>query len=476
MPNDNINDEIRTNSKQNSYRTKKEIVEDLSKQSFAQEIENDKVKAAQYINRGKQADEQRNIIGSAIADQEIRAVAVYKRALLLVGSGNLQLHSDRGTEVYSGSENGLPVSSYLSHGARVMIEIPPGSGDKLANWLTSGKANESGISRKQTQQAAIDDGKIVYNRPAATHGVSIEKAKDFEEYTVKEKKGFSIGLKDFLSNKIFGKETNHFGVDLALNAALGENDSQGNDVLKPDGDHGHIYIHYIPPTSDKPGSMLIGIEGGSPTSAKHSKTGAAEVLSPIDGSKWDNLNIKKEIAGESEYEQTIMPKKYEGMTIKLRTDQLEQITKLDVKTFSEELAYAKPGKSVEDFKSKIANSNKIPPQFKASRSLEFSKEKPTLLKKIANVVIKVATASLIKPFETEIKDYKVAKKKFDAQMNVVDEDIKRLRTQRIDKMQQGIMGGKIYEQTPTQGRYTVSTPNVTPRVNNNARIKIGAHR
>lgn len=390
--------DIKNAGQQEIFRTKEEILSDLSKQSFAQEIENDKAKSAQYIERGERAQEkgEADKTYTAIADQEIKAVDVYKRALILVGSGSLQLHHDDSKVANSRAGNGLPVSSYLSHGARVMIEIPSGSGDQLVNWLTSGDANTSGMSRKQTQQGAIQDGKIVYNRPAATHDVSIEKLEGTNEYALKEKKGFGIGLKDFLSNKILGKKTNHFSVDLALNAALGEKDSRGKDVKKPDGDHGHLYIHYIAPTKDKPGSMLIGIEGGSPTSAKHSKTGAADPLSAIDGSKWEDLAVKKEIAGESKYTKTIVPKKYQGMTIKLGAEQLGKITKLDAKTFGAELAYAEPSTSVENFQQGIGSSNKIPPppRFEVSKGPKFDKEQPTLFKKLVNGVAKIMTAGL----------------------------------------------------------------------------------
>jgi len=34
-------------------------------------------------------------------------------------------------------------------------------------------------------------------------------------------------------------------------------------VNKPDGDHGHLYIHYTPATKDTPGSIMIGMEGAS---------------------------------------------------------------------------------------------------------------------------------------------------------------------------------------------------------------------
>ena len=68
--------------------------------------------------------------------------------------------------------------------------------------------------------------------------------------------------------------------------------SYGEYVNKPDGEHGHLYIYYDPPTETNPGAMLIGIERGSPNSKQHSISGKAGKVSAAGGSKLKDLGKK----------------------------------------------------------------------------------------------------------------------------------------------------------------------------------------
>ncbi|RYE06035.1 MAG: hypothetical protein EOP33_02195 [Rickettsiaceae bacterium] len=422
---DIIPDLGRINEDRTINRTSAEIVQNLGKKSFAQEIENDKQKSAAYINR---ATDVANQLGkdNPIAKQEKQAIDVYKRALLLMGSGDLQVIDKDGKK--AAADNNMPTASILGHGGRAMIEIPAGSGDRLMNWLSSGDPATDGRSRKQTQQGAIADNKTLYNRPAATHDVSIE-ADGKGGFDLKEKKGFSIGLRDFLSNKLLGKKTNHFGVDLALNAEYGKKDSEGKIVDKPDGDHGHLYVHYIPPTKDKPGSLMIGIEGAAPSSPKHSKTGASDPVSPTGGTKFDELAIKQQLSTESEYKDTKVPQKYGGMQIKLSDRSLDEITKLKADNFGTTLAYSVPGKSAENFQEKLNNKDyHQTPEFKESKDTDSKAQlpkAPALVKSIANIAVKTATLGIFKPFKKEIEEYKAetTKYKIDSKLATVKSKI-----------------------------------------------------
>jgi hypothetical protein len=337
------------NEDRSKPKSEAEVLESVQKKSLAEEVENDKHKTALYLNRASVAEAIGNV-DKGVLKQEQLSRDVYKRALLLVGAGGLEVNSTNG-ETKQASQNGLPASSYLTHGSRVMVEIPVGSGDDLINWLTSGSKDANGRSMKQTQNQALAEGKVVYNRSAATHGVEIQKQGD--QFALKEKRGFSIGAKDFLNNKILGQKTNHFGVDLALNAEFGGKDPQGNKVSKPDGDHGHLYIYYVPATDKKPGSLLIGVEGGAPTSEKHSKTGASVPLSAVDSSKFDTLEGKKK--QDSEYQGTIIPKTQGGMVIKLDKERLDSLTQMKASEYGYDLAYAMPADNPEKFKNKLKN-------------------------------------------------------------------------------------------------------------------------
>lgn len=325
----------------------KTLIETIRSKSFAEEIENDKTKIATYLERFKDAATKHGE-NHMISKQEKLSTDVFKRVLILAGTNEINIIGSGKKGI--ATENNLPVCSYLAHGGRIKIEIPKNSDDKMINWLTSGDKNLDGKSRKQDQLKALTEGKIVYNRSAATHDVNRKKIKG--EYQLVEKKGFLIGAQDFVLNKFFSVKTKHYGVDLALNAKFGGQDSLGNTVAKPDGDHGHLYIHYKPATSRKPGSILIGIEGAAPNSQKHSKTGASNPLTPIDGSKFRDL-VKKQLDSEKIYENTIIPKKIDGLSIKLTSKSVDAVTKLDSNNYGQELAFITPSKSVEEFQDKV---------------------------------------------------------------------------------------------------------------------------
>lgn len=347
-------------------KSQKDVIEELTTKSFDEEVQQDKNVFAASIRRGQKAKEellQRKLYKDTVYYQEPKQTAdlnlevagadILKRTLLLMGSSNLQLKSDDDVQK-AASENELPVSTYLAHGARVLITIPAGSDNQLMNWLATGNPATSGLSNFQTQEEAIQVDKFIYNRSAATHDTSID-----ENGTVKELKGAMIGARDFLKNKLLGKKTKHYGIDLALDAEWGGKDSQGNPVTRPDGDHGHLYFHYTPPKKDKPGALLIGLEGSAPSSHKHSKTGASDPISPTGGSLWQDLKRKLKVeqkgANTSSEQGTeakpILPKKYNGMSVTLDKGKLEAlVAKTDMNEYGEELAASIPKASLEEFK------------------------------------------------------------------------------------------------------------------------------
>jgi hypothetical protein len=278
-----------------------------------------------------------------------------------------------------------------------MIEIPSGSGgDKLINWLTSGDKEKDGRSSSQSQDGAIAENKnkIVYNRSAATHGIAIKEQKDErgkKQYEVEELKGFMIGAKSLAGNKILGKQTKHYGVDLAMNAEFGGKDPEGKVVSKPDGDHGHLYINYTPSKDGKPAVILIGVEGAAPTSSKHSKTGAPDPRSAVDGSKLGELRNKKEQVKTGEYKDTLIPQNFGGMFIKLTPEKVDKITSMRSKEFGVELAYTKPGKDPAEF---LENRDKVKLKAETSPGAAKSAEKQ-LAPKQTTSRIKSNTANIV---------------------------------------------------------------------------------
>jgi hypothetical protein len=392
--------------------TKKEVIKKVASQSFAEEIENDKKKTEMFLKRAQQAEEKLGV-DHEVTKQEKAASGVYKRALMLIGSSDLNLNLADGS-VKKASENNLPVATMLSHGGRILVEIPNGSDDSLMNWLTSGDKSIDGKSQNQTQKGAINEGKIVYNRPAATHAVAYENGK------MVEKKGFLIGANDYVQNKVFGKKTQHYGVDLAMNAEFGGKDSEGNIVNKPDGHHGHLYIYYEPATKDKPGALLIGNEGAAPNSPKHSKVGASDPVSAIDGSKMDDLNLKLSFANEVLYQDTKIPMKYNGMTAKLTLNNIEAITNLKDNDFGYDVGNTIPAKNSKEFEANakgVIDNFELKKKQHESPTIEYTRQKdqkiptkkPKLIE-VKKVIHKITFGKLFKKDIQQYKQYKAEKK------------------------------------------------------------------
>ena len=407
--------------KKSGKKTPEQLVKDAEKRSFAEEIERDKQQSEMLIRRGEQANQDLIKLGhnNTVLEQEIESVAVYKRALVMLGSANMQVIAEDGTSTQA-SENNMPVSSYLSHGSRTVIQISAGSGNELINWLTSGNPDKNGISTSQDPDKAMKEGMYVYNRSAATHDVSVKKDQ-FGKERVVEEKGFTIGLRDFLANKLFGRKAKHSGVDLAVGAELGGVDDEGRVVTKPDGDHGHLYIHYTPATKTSPGSIMIGLEAAAPRSSKHSKVGASDPISASGGSKFDELVLKHGLAGEKEYSKTVVPKKYNGLYADPGKEKISEIVKLKDTDFGTELAKAKPANSPQGFVANKGESH-AKPDYQQTKSVATPK-KPSIWHRIANKV------TFGYAYKTELKEYKEAKKLLNIQHHIGSRDQERMMNQ-----------------------------------------------
>ena len=382
-------------------RSKASIIEELETLSFAEEIERDKNRSKVLIERGERA--QVNLKSHDLSDeekpdmkQEVKSAEVYKRALLLIGSSGMKVTN--GEKIKNASENNLPTSTYLAHGSRCLIQIPMGSDNALINWLTSGNKDTDGRSKSQDHNKARSEGKYVYNRSAATHDVAVQGGK------VKETKGLYIGARDYVAN-FFGAKTNHYGIDLACDAEFGGEDSRGEVVKKPDGEHGHLYIHYKAATATEPGSIMFGLEGASPSSGKHSKVGATSSITPTGCSKWKTLNKKKNLSGEHEYQETIVPQRYNGLHATLTKENMSAIVEQDIGSFGRNLATAIPQESLDSFKKQIDKEH-LTPELQEPKKLPIVVA-PTLWKKVTN---KITFGLAYKKECTDYKQYKKDKK------------------------------------------------------------------
>jgi hypothetical protein len=151
------------------------------------------------------------------------------------------------------SDVGWPLASAISHGGRVMIQLPrtrpgqTGNDDSFFTWLTNGQAGSGNCTER-----------------SGTHstGNRLDDAVEVLEGRMKvlaELKGARFGAGQAIGTSS-GKS---YGINVALGGNL-RRTAANNHLITDNGDHGHLYLFYRPPTPDKFGGMLVGTEGEAP--------------------------------------------------------------------------------------------------------------------------------------------------------------------------------------------------------------------
>ncbi|CAD5981041.1 eCIS core domain-containing protein [Planktothrix agardhii] len=190
-------------------------------------------------------------------EQTESANSILRRIFIILHDG-LKYREDQKQNIFKDWDESVAVA--LSHGGRVMINLPPIKQDENENefiqWLF-GTSPESDLTRKPQSYDKIKDPNNksdhykakVDTRIASSHNVNVTESSLEEEksntFDVKGKTGLKSTIK-------------HYGMDIPL-GGLGNEDLAGDAIL-PDGRHGHIYIYYRPPSLTLPGSVLIGAE------------------------------------------------------------------------------------------------------------------------------------------------------------------------------------------------------------------------
>jgi hypothetical protein len=178
------------------------------------------------------------------------------------------------------------VASLLSHGQRVLVQLPiiPRGGGQLWPWLN-----------------AVNP---ILPRRFATHGLTVVSQPEHlimgHLKYLNEEKGYFQAIKGYAMGS-------QYAFDPALGGFGNRNPfSATNDDVKHTytpiaggGSDGHVFIHYHPPGQDTRGGLLIGCEntssghhGGNPhTKASHSATGVAQKTAACGGQKWSELRV-----------------------------------------------------------------------------------------------------------------------------------------------------------------------------------------
>ena len=158
-----------------------------------------------------------------------------RRVFALLHSGGLLVNRGGETGWITWASQELPLCSAVSHTARVLVWLPPGSDEEFLGWLWAGHKPQS--------------------RMAASHGIAANTGEQ-------EIEGFPEARKGVIENKS-GSSCQHFGVNIALGGNGNKNPVSGK-VIAENGKHGHLYIAVWNESVHNRKAILIGVEQSSP--------------------------------------------------------------------------------------------------------------------------------------------------------------------------------------------------------------------
>lgn len=281
---------------------------------------------------------------------ELNRRGILRRIFMLLRVGGLMFRSDRndrnGWKWWHNS--GLPISSALSHGSRILIQLPKAVDGKrsrsfleslgfssqsqigftdernhdhgLWRWLIAGNTNgdiSKFVSVSTNGDAAELEKKIIFRRLGATHGIDYHTTEvgaslknDRQRLIVLPPdfllKKDIIETKDLLgismrNTKIFGNvdrlltKHRHWGMNIAVGGIGNPSFGAMSGTITANGSNGHLYLYYMSPGENRFGGIMIGVEGSEygkidQSGAVHSLTGSSSLLGITLGYKWNKLN------------------------------------------------------------------------------------------------------------------------------------------------------------------------------------------
>jgi hypothetical protein len=206
--------------------------------------------------------------GAFIYDKEMASIDssyperqdVMKRIFMLVQSSVLTRTKDSENEKLPS----MNIASLLSHGGRLIIQVPPLSeenpdSDTLIDALFPGKSRA-----------------LFQNRTFATHALEIVNNAVVEIDLKPE------GKINYPKVYEYQQKKRNYGMDIGVSY-------KGAAAAK--GQNGHVYLHWMPPTPNAPGGLMIGVETcapgeKNPYGVSHDSDAVKGEFSPTGGTKF----------------------------------------------------------------------------------------------------------------------------------------------------------------------------------------------
>jgi hypothetical protein len=161
-----------------------------------------------------------------------------KRIFSVLYYGGLMVRTRDGWSFWNGS--GVPVAAALSHGGRVLIQLPRNKAEQFWSWLWGG----------------LDPARN--HRMAATHGVMFDP----------QPQKMPSGADKWITETKSGQSNCHYGVNIAMGGTSYRNPYSGN-VISDDGTHGHLYIYYENKPRFPYSALMVAVEDSAPVDRYH---------------------------------------------------------------------------------------------------------------------------------------------------------------------------------------------------------------
>jgi phosphatidylserine/phosphatidylglycerophosphate/cardiolipin synthase-like enzyme len=199
-------------------------------------------------------------------------------------------------------ETGTPLPSAISHGGRILIQLPKSDVKGAATfweWMLAGvKPSKGGL---------------------ATHGVDYAKKPYERLYSdrykyLKETHGHLVAVTNL---------GHHYRLNIAMGGKGWWNPWTGKKI-SDNGEHGHLYMYYWKPTSKHYGAIMLSLESEAPhktgqTGHKHTAKAGSEEFTATGGAKWV-VKPQDKKKGFVEIVNSDLRDRYDGMFIDLVGD------------------------------------------------------------------------------------------------------------------------------------------------------------
>lgn len=246
--------------------------------------------------------------GSFIYDKEMTSTdssykdrqEVMKRIFMLVQSSVLTRTKDVITKTIDSENENLPpmnIASLLSHGGRLLIQVPPlseenSNPDALIEALFPGGSRE-----------------LFRNRPFASHALENVNNTVVE---IELKKEGKTDYAKVLSNKM---NKRNFGMDIGISY---------KGAAAANGQNGHVYLYWMPPALNVPGGLMIGVETCAPGEKNvygisHDSDAVKGEFSPTGGTKFTSDQFRPY------QKEGLILSPHDGLRIDLSCEQMQTI-------------------------------------------------------------------------------------------------------------------------------------------------------